>query len=157
EGAAIAVVPGGDYDLTVHLACQMPHMIRGILAGTLGLDAERVRVIAPHVGGSFGAKHISAEGLAATKIALDLDRPVQWVETRSENMIAMPHGRGQVQYVELGLTRDGTIVGMRCRMIGDAGAYAGFGGVLLVGQTKTMAQGVYAIPKIEFDTAVVVT
>ena len=157
EGAAVAVVPGGDYDLTVHLACQMPHMIRGMLAGLVGLDAERVRVIAPHVGGSFGAKHISAEGLAATKIALDLGRPVKWVETRSENMIAMPHGRGQVQYVELGLKRDGTIVGMRCRMIGDAGAYAGFGGVLLVGQTKLMAQGVYAIPKIEFDTAVVVT
>ncbi len=135
----------------------MPHMIRGVLAGSLGIDAERLRVIAPNVGGSFGAKHISSEGVVTAKLAMELGRPVKWVETRSENMIALAHGRGQVQYVELGLKRDGTIVGMRCRFIGDGGAYAGFGGILVVAQTKTMAQGVYHIPRIEFDVAVVVT
>jgi len=72
-------------------------------------------------------------------------------------MIAMPHGRGQVQYVELGLRRDGTITGMRCRVVGDAGAYAGFGGMLAFGPTHNMAQGVYRIPKIGYDVAVVVT
>ena len=158
EGSAIAVVPNdGDFDLVVHLACQMPHMIRGVLSGTLGIDPERLRVIAPNVGGSFGAKHLSSEGVITAKLAMELGRPVKWVETRSENMIAMSHGRGQVQYVELGLKHDGTIVGMRCRFIGDAGAYAGFGGVLVIGSTKTMAQGVYHIPKIAFDVAVVVT
>jgi carbon-monoxide dehydrogenase large subunit len=158
EGSAIAVLPNeGEFDLTVHLACQMPHMIRGILSGMVGVEPQRLRVIAPHVGGSFGAKHLSAEGVVAAKLALELGRPVKWVETRSENMIAMGHGRGQVQYIELGLRRDGTIVGMRCRMIGDAGAYAGFGGILVLGQTKTMAQGVYRIPKIGFDVAIVVT
>jgi carbon-monoxide dehydrogenase large subunit len=158
EGSAIAVDPtGSDYDLTVHIACQMPHMIRGVLSGLLALDPERVRVIAPNVGGSFGAKHLSAEGVVAAKLALELGRPVKWVETRSENMVALSHGRGQVQYVELGLKRDGTMVGMRCRMIGDAGGYAGFGGVLVLGQTKIMAQGVYHIPEIAFDVAVVAT
>jgi carbon-monoxide dehydrogenase large subunit len=158
EGSAIAVDPtGSDYDLTVHIACQMPHMIRGVLSGLLGVDAERVRVIAPNVGGSFGAKHLSAEGVVAAKLALELGRPIKWVETRSENMVALSHGRGQVQYVELGLKRDGTIVGMRCRMIGDAGGYAGFGGVLVLGQTKIMAQGVYHIPDIAFDVAIVAT
>ena len=147
EGSAIAVDPTGtDFDLTVHLACQMPHMIRGVLSGLLGLDPERMRVIAPNVGGSFGAKHLSAEGVVAAKLALELGRPVKWVETRSENMVALSHGRGQVQYVELGLKRDGTFVGMRCRMIGDAGGYGGFGGILVLGQTKVMAQGVYHIP-----------
>ena len=147
EGSAIAVVPNdGDFDLVVHLACQMPHMIHGVLAGSLGIDAERLRVIAPNVGGSFGAKHISSEGVVTAKLAMELGRPVKWVETRSENMIALAHGRGQVQYVELGLKRDGTIVGMRCRFIGDGGAYAGFGGILVVAQTKTMAQGVYHDP-----------
>ena len=63
----------------------------------------------------------------------------------------MPHGRGQVQYVEMGFTRDGTIVGLHCRMIGDAGAYGGFGGGLAMGPTRTMAQGVYRIPKIAYD------
>jgi carbon-monoxide dehydrogenase large subunit len=158
EGSAIAVDPtGGDYDLTVHLACQMPHMIRGALAGLLGLEAERVHLIAPNVGGSFGAKHLSAEGVVAAKLALHLQRPVKWVETRSENMVALPHGRGQVQYVELGLKRDGKFVGLRCRMIGDAGAYAGFGGILVLGQTKIMAQGTYHIPQIAFDVGIVVT
>jgi aerobic carbon-monoxide dehydrogenase large subunit len=158
EGSAVVVDPTGtDFDLTVHIACQMPHMIRGVLSGLLGVDPDRMRVIAPNVGGSFGAKHLSAEGVVAGKLALELGRPVKWVETRSENMVALSHGRGQVQYVELGLTRDGTFVGMRCRMIGDAGGYAGFGGILVLGQTKVMAQGVYHIPQIAFDVAIVTT
>jgi carbon-monoxide dehydrogenase large subunit len=159
EGSAIVVDPTGDdeFDLTVHLACQMPHMVRDILSGLLRIQPERMRVIAPNVGGSFGAKHLSAEGVVAAKIALELGRPVKWVETRSENMVALSHGRAQVQYVELGLKRDGRFVGMRCRMIGDAGAYGGFGGILVLGQTKIMAQGVYHIPQIAFDVAIVAT
>ena len=82
---------------------------------------------------------------------------MKWVETRSENMIAMPHGRGQVQYLELGLRRDGTIVGLRCRVVGDAGAYGGFGGMLAFGPTRMMSQGVYRIPKIGYDCAVALT
>jgi carbon-monoxide dehydrogenase large subunit len=158
EGSAVAVDPTGtDYDLTVHISCQMPHMVRGVLSGLLGVAPERMRVIAPNVGGSFGAKHLSAEGVVIAKLALELGRPIKWVETRSENMVALSHGRGQVQYVELGLKRDGTMVGMRCRMIGDAGGYAGFGGILVLGQTKVMAQGVYHIPTIAFDVAIVAT
>jgi carbon-monoxide dehydrogenase large subunit len=69
----------------------------------------------------------------------------------------MPHGRGQVQYIELGLRRDGTIVGLRCRIIGDGGAYAGFGGGLAGWTTKLMAQGPYQIPRIGYDVATVAT
>src|SRR6478672_2987130 len=69
----------------------------------------------------------------------------------------MPHGRGQVQYCELGLTRDGTITGMRVRVVGDAGAYAGFGGALAMGPTRMMAQGVYRIPAISYEAAVALT
>ena len=160
EGAAIAVIPGDDGDghqLTVYLGCQMPHMNRGGLAGNFGLEPDTVRLIAPHVGGSFGAKHWAPEDIVAVRVALELDRPVKWVETRSENMIAMPHGRGQVQYLELGLRHDGTIVGLRCRVVGDAGAYGGFGGMLAFGPTRMMSQGVYRIPKIGYDVAVVAT
>ena len=123
EGAAVAVVPGDDgfgNDVVMHLACQMPHMTKMLAAGTIGVDMDKLRVIAPHVGGSFGAKHFSAEALVAARLARELNRPVRWVESRSENMIGMTHGRSQVQYVELGLKRDGTITGMRCRVIGDA-------------------------------------
>ena len=79
-----------------------------------------------------------------------------WVETRSENLLALPHGRSQVQYVEMGFTRDGCITGLHASVVGDAGAYGGFGG-LSMGPTRNMAQGVYRIPKLAFDVAVAVT
>jgi carbon-monoxide dehydrogenase large subunit len=160
EGAAVAVVPGreGDeFDVTVYLACQLPHMMRDLLAGQTGIDPGRIRLIAPDVGGSFGSKHLNVEALAAVKIAVQLGRPVKWVEERSENLLALPHSRGQVQYVELGLERDGTIVGMRCRMVSDAGAYANFGGSLVNYTTRPMAQGTYVIPKISYNVAVATT
>ena len=160
EGGAVAVVPGDDgdgHDLTLYLACQMPHSNRNALAKAFDVTPEKVRLIAPHVGGSFGAKHWNPEGIVAVRVAQELGRPVKWIETRSENMAAMPHGRGQVQYLELGLRRDGTIVGLRCRVVGDAGAYAGFGGMLAFGPTRSMSQGVYRIPHIGYDCAVAMT
>jgi len=161
EPSAIAVVPGDDgagHDLTVYVSTQMPHGVATRIAPMFELDPARVRVIAPHVGGAFGGKPgLMAEHCVAVGAALRLERPVKWIETRSENLVAMPHGRGQVQYVELGLRRDGTIVGMRCRIVADAGAYAGFGGALAMGPTRMMAQGVYRIPKISYETAVALT
>jgi carbon-monoxide dehydrogenase large subunit len=161
EGNAIAVLPGGpedEYELTVYLSTQMPHAWRGLAGGLFSIRPERIRVIAPHVGGGFGGKAgIVAEHSTAVAAARALGRPVKWVETRSENLIGMPHGRAQVQYAELGLRRDGTITGLRLRVVGDAGAYAGFGGALAMGPTYSMAQGVYRIPKIGYDAAVALT
>ena len=168
EGNAVAVVPGDDGspsgrqvkppNLTVHVATQMPHGWRNQLVEMFGLDLRRLRVVAPHVGGAFGGKAgVAPEHAVAVAVARRLGRPVKWVESRSENLVAMPHGRGQVQYVELGLRRDGAIVGLRVRIIGDAGAYAGFGGGLAGWTTKLMAQGPYRIPRIAYDVATVVT
>ncbi|RRO18043.1 xanthine dehydrogenase family protein molybdopterin-binding subunit [Saccharopolyspora rhizosphaerae] len=161
EGNAVAVQPGGpdrDHDITVHVSTQMPHGVRAGLAKAFGFDKDRVRVISPHVGGGFGGKAGAiSEHVVAVGLALRLGRPVRWVEGRSENMQGMPHGRAQVQYAELGLRRDGKIVGMRCRVIGDCGAYAGFGGSLALGPTRTMAQAVYDIPKISYDGVAVLT
>jgi len=161
EGSAIAVVPGDDgagHDLTIYVSTQMPHGFVNRVAPQFGLATERVRVVAPHVGGAFGGKPgLAAEHCVAVGAALALQRPVKWVETRSENLVAMPHGRGQVQYVQLGCRRDGTIVGMKCQIVGDAGAYAGFGGALAMGPTRVMAQGVYRIPKISYECAIALT
>jgi carbon-monoxide dehydrogenase large subunit len=161
EGSAIAVVPGDDgtgHDLTVYVSTQMPHGFATRLAKMFTLDASRVRVVAPHTGGAFGGKPgLGAEHAVVVAAAQRLERPVKWVETRSENLIGMPHGRGQVQYVELGCTREGTITGLRVRVVGDAGAYAGFGGALAMGPTRMMAQGVYRIPKIDYSCAVALT
>ncbi|HEV2362371.1 MAG TPA: xanthine dehydrogenase family protein molybdopterin-binding subunit [Acidimicrobiales bacterium] len=160
EGNAIAVVPGDDPDgpeLTMHVATQMPHMFRTLACRVLGLDAERVRVITPHVGGAFGGKAgIAHEHTVAIAVARKLGRPVKWVESRAENLLSM-HGRGQVQYVEMGVTAAGDIIGLRCRIIGDSGAYAGFGGGLPLSMTRMMAQGTYRIPHVRYDVIVALT
>jgi carbon-monoxide dehydrogenase large subunit len=162
EGNAIAVLPGGyedaDHDLTIWVSTQMPHGFRTQAAALFGLEQDRVRVIAPHVGGGFGGKAgMLAEHTTAVGVARALGRPVTWVETRSENLVSMPHGRGQVAYYELGLTREGVITGLRARVVGDSGAYAGFGGGLVFLSTHTMATGVYRVPKLAFDGAVALT
>ncbi|PRX50285.1 carbon-monoxide dehydrogenase large subunit [Prauserella shujinwangii] len=154
EGNAIAVVPGGpdeDFDVTIHVSTQAPHALRTVAAKAFGWERDRVRVIAPHVGGAFGGKFgLSAEHAVTVGVALRHGRPAKWVETRSENLQSMPHGRAQVQYAELGLRRDGTITGLRCRVLGDCGAYAGFGGGFALGPTRVMAQGVYRIPRLSY-------
>ncbi|MGH9021755.1 MAG: xanthine dehydrogenase family protein molybdopterin-binding subunit, partial [Acidimicrobiia bacterium] len=161
EGNALAVVPGDDgdgHDLTVYVSTQMPHGWWRQACELFELDPTRVRVIAPHVGGGFGGKvGVIAEHSVALAVALRLGRPVKWAEGRSENLVAMPHGRGQIQYIELGLRRDGAIVGLRCRILGDAGAYAGFGGALAQLTTRAMAQGPYRIPRLGYDVASVLT
>ncbi len=161
EGNSIAVIPGDDghgHDLTVYVSTQMPHGFASSVSRTLGLNEGRLRVIAPHVGGAFGGKAgVGYEHAAVIAAARLLGRPLAWVEGRSENLVAMPHGRGQVQWIEMGFDADGRITGMRCRVLGDAGAYAGFGGALAIGPTRMMAQGVYRIPSIRYDVAVAVT
>ncbi len=161
EGNAIAVVPhpdGDDYELTVHVSTQMPHAFARMAGAVFGIERSAIRVITPNVGGAFGGKAgLAAEHSVAVAVARRLGRPIKWVETRSENLQAMPQGRGQVQYVELGLRGDGTIVGLRARIISDAGAYGGFGGGLALGPTRSMAQGVYRIPRIDYSAAVALT
>ncbi|WP_037040755.1 xanthine dehydrogenase family protein molybdopterin-binding subunit [Pseudonocardia halophobica] len=159
EGNAILVDPtDSDHTLVVHVSTQMPHGFRAQLAGLFGLEADEVRVIAPNVGGGFGGKAgMIAEHTATVGAARALGRPVAWVETRSENLVSMPHGRGQVAYYELGLTREGRMTGLRCRVVGDAGAYAGFGGALPLHMTYVMAPGVYDIPKVGYDSVAALT
>ncbi len=149
EGHAVLVDPTGDV-LTAWLATQQPHLARDHLAAYTGLEPARVRVIAPHVGGAFGGKAgIAVEHAAVAAAARRIGRPVAWTETRTEAMLSM-HGRGQVQYAELGLDADARITGLRLRVVGDCGAYAGFGGALAVGPTRTMAQGPYEIPRLGY-------
>ncbi|KRF19316.1 carbon monoxide dehydrogenase [Nocardioides sp. Soil797] len=159
EGNAILADPrpAGGVELTAYVATQQPHLARDLLVTFTGLEASQVRVVAPHVGGAFGGKAgISWTHAAIVAAARLLGRPVAWSETRSEAMLSM-QGRGQVQFAELGLTRDGRIVGLRARNIGDCGAYAGFGGSLAIGPTHIMAQGPYDIPKIDYSAIAVLT
>ncbi|WP_067433268.1 xanthine dehydrogenase family protein molybdopterin-binding subunit [Nocardioides jensenii] len=159
EGNAILADPrpAGDVALTAHIATQHPHLARDLLVRFTGLEKDQVRVVTPDVGGAFGGKAgISYTHAAIVAAARTLGRPVAWSETRSEAMLSM-QGRGQVQFAELGLTRSGRIVGLRARNIGDCGAYAGFGGSLVIGPTHIMAQGPYEIPKVDYAGVAVMT
>jgi carbon-monoxide dehydrogenase large subunit len=143
--------------LTVYASTQMPHLMHPMLAELLGRELATIRVIAPHVGGGFGGKAgLAPEYSATTAAALKLGRPVTWTESRSEDMVALPHSRAQVQYVELGCKRDGTFTGLRARLVGDSGAYPGIG-TMLPGGTRRMSMGNYALPKLSVDIACAVT
>ena len=156
EARACAAAVGDDGRLTLWLSTQTPHQDRNELAAILGLEPADVRVVAPDVGGGFGAKLLGAEEVLVGWLARRLARPVRWGETRSENMIAMPHGRGAVVEFTIGGTRDGRVEAYRLRSLQDTGAYPRIGAIL-PGFTALMASGVYAIPKIETEFTSVVT
>ncbi|HVF33389.1 MAG TPA: xanthine dehydrogenase family protein molybdopterin-binding subunit [Acidimicrobiales bacterium] len=157
EVRAAAAQWGEDGRLTQWATTQGAHAVRGDLARMLEIPEERIRVIAPDVGGGFGAKIGSyPEEILLPWMAKQLGRPLKWVETRSESMMNLGHGRGQVQHVELGGTNDGRITAYRLTVLQDSGAYPSTGSVLPF-MTRTMLTGVYDIPKAEFNSRSVVT
>ena len=156
EPRSSAAVVGDDGRLTLWATSQAPHTGKMVVAGLLGLDPGQVRVVSPDVGGGFGAKMIEPEGVLVAWLARKLGRPVRWTETRTENMVGLPQGRGQRLSFTLGGTRDGKLLAYRLEVLGDAGAYPALG-AYLPNLTALMSPGVYAIPKIETSTVSVVT
>src|SRR5919108_2392318 len=131
---------------------QVPHILRTYVATTLRLPENRVRVIAPEVGGGFGSKaDIYAEDMLAAYLAMRLRRPVKWTEDRRENFVATIHGRDQIQDVELTAKRDGTITGLSARVLADMGAYHQFFTPGIPTLTGLLAPGCYKIPNFRFD------
>ena len=154
--SAAAVWDGRDR-VTCYVSTQNPHLERDTVARVLGMRPGCVRVVAPDVGGAFGAKGESyPEALLLGWIAKRVGRPVKWTETRSESMVALGHGRGQHQEIEIGGTRDGNVEAYRLTIVQDAGAYPMLGGVLPL-MTRAMLPGVYAIPRLKCNAVSVVT
>jgi carbon-monoxide dehydrogenase large subunit len=123
----------------------------------LGLEDAELRLITPDVGGAFGGKFgADVEHVVVGLAARHVGRPVRWVETRSENMVAMSHGRAQMQTVTIGGDRSGHIQAYRLHILQDSGAYPKFGG-MLPNLTMLMAPGVYDIPVVEASFVSVVT
>ena len=158
EPNAAVAVPEPDRDgLTLYAPCQAPFWTRDTVAETLGLEPDQVRVVVPAVGGAFGARiHTYPEQVAVAALARRLGRPVGYVESRSESMLAMTHGRAQVQEVELAATRDGRITGLRARLLADGGAYPA-DAPSMPSSTRYMASGVYRIAKVEVAWACAAT
>jgi carbon-monoxide dehydrogenase large subunit len=157
EPHAAATTIDTDGRLLVYGSTQMPHLLHMLMANALGMDRKEIRVVTPFVGGGFGGKAgIYPEQVVVAAAARRLQRPVVWVSTRSEDMLALSHSRGQIQYVELGCKRDGTFTGLRVRLVGDGGAYPGIGCFLPAG-TRRMSNGTYRFTGIQFDLAVAAT
>jgi carbon-monoxide dehydrogenase large subunit len=110
--------------LTLWASTQVPHKVKRFLAQTLVQPPRHIRVIAPDVGGGFGQKvEIWPEDVACSYLAMTLERPIKWIETRRENLLAY-HGRGYCADMEAAVTHDGRILAIRCRILADLGAYS---------------------------------
>jgi len=113
-----------DRTLNLYSSTQVPHLLRTLVAQMLGIEENRLRVVAPEVGGGFGSKlNVYAEEALMGFVAMKIGKPVKWIESRRENFLCTIHGRGHVDYYEIAAKRDGTILGIKLRIIQDLGAY----------------------------------
>jgi carbon-monoxide dehydrogenase large subunit len=144
--------------LTVWSSTQVPHLVRLFYAVQLGISEDKVRVIAPEVGGGFGTKlQICAEETLCAWAARKLGRPVKWIETRSENMAVSHHGRDQVDYVRMGARSDGTITAFHAKIVQDVGAYFGLLTPMIPELGAFVMTGCYRIPAVRTDIVGVFT
>ena len=155
RGSAAAWIDGRLYQW---ISTQHAQGVRDEIKKANNLELENVRVITPDVGGGFGAK-ISAysEELLLGAISKHVGKPVRWRETRSESMVGLGHGRGQLQYVTIGGTKAGRVTAYQLHAIQDSGGWVDIGTVLAPFMTRPMAQGVYDIAAMECRTTSVVT
>jgi carbon-monoxide dehydrogenase large subunit len=155
HGAAAAMENRGvvaDWDhragrLTIWDTTQAPVFVRNIMAGYLGLSENQVRVIAPFIGGGFGPKIMMfyPEEVIVTWAAMQLKRPIKWIEDRAENFVATTHERDQIHWAEMALDGNGRILAIRDKFLHDAGAYAPYGLTVPLNSQCTLLGG-YDIP-----------
>jgi carbon-monoxide dehydrogenase large subunit len=144
--------------LTVWDTTQAPIPIRNGLAARLGLSENQVRVIAPFIGGGFGPKMMMfyAEEMLIPWVAMKLKRPIKWIEDRRENFYATTQERGQIHDVEIALSRDGHILGLKDVFLHDTGAYDPYGLTIPL-NTQCHSMGPYDVKNFTTDVSVVFT
>jgi aerobic carbon-monoxide dehydrogenase large subunit len=137
---------------TLYTSTQVPHIAKAVLSSYCGIPEQRLRVVAPDVGGGFGSKlNVYSEEVIALVLARKLGVPIKWIEDRSENYLATIHGRGQVQNIEVAADAEGKILGMKVNLLADMGAYLHLNtaGIPLLG--AFMYPGVYTFPAYSFE------
>lgn len=143
--------------LTVWSSTQVPHSVRRQIATQLDLGEELIRVIAPHVGGGFGPKVlVYPEEILIPYLALELERPVQWIEDRREHFISTAHARDQIHRVELAFDNEGRILALRDDFLLDNGAYNPMG-LTDAYNTSAHLQGPYKVPNLQVTGTCVAT
>jgi carbon-monoxide dehydrogenase large subunit len=139
----------GKGTMTIWSSTQNPHILRTFIAALSGMGQDQVRAIAPEVGGGFGCKiNIYGEEYVAAAISKRLGLPIKWVEDRSEAFVATTHGRDIIGYIDLAAKRDGTVLGLKFRLIADIGAYNMLLTAAIPTLTMMMANGTYNIPAV---------
>ncbi len=139
--------------LTAWLSSQSVYRARESLATFLRLDRSRIHVRNADVGGGFGAKNtFLGEELAAASLAMQLARPIKWIEDRSENLLAQTHGRGQVSYIEAAFQNDGRLLALKARTVGDMGAFPAGVSPFIHARTGVMLSGPYQVQAVESVT-----
>ncbi len=143
---------GADRQLNLYTSTQVPHLVRTLVAGMLGLEENRMRVITPEVGGGFGSKlNIYAEEALMGFVAMQIGKPVKWIESRRENFLCTIQGRGHVDYFELAAKKDGTILGIKLKLIQDLGAYHQLLTPVIPTLSVLMMPGLYRTKNIRAD------
>jgi carbon-monoxide dehydrogenase large subunit len=154
---ALAFEDGTGGLLTVWASTQVPFAVRSAIAVALSLPEERIRVLAPEVGGGFGVKgHVYPEEILVAAVTRRLGRPVKWVETRREHFLSAAADRDQVHEARIGLRRDGTIVALETRFTRDHGAYPTLGEAITQ-NTINHLPGPYRVPSYQAQGKNVVT
>ncbi len=152
EPRGVLAIPsphGGD--ITMYTSTQVPHILKVMMAATTGISEAKIRIIAPAVGGGFGAKlNVNPDESLALTLANKLGRPVRWTETRTEAAFSTHQGRGQRQKIEVAADADGKLLGVRVHLDADMGAYMMLitPGVPLLG--SFLYTGVYDVPAFGF-------
>jgi len=158
ETRAILATPGVDGGVTMYLPSQVPHMHRRWIAETVGIPEHLLRVVAPDIGGGFGAKmHLYPEELLCAWLARELRSPVKWWESRSESHQATSHGRAHTELVEVAFRNNGRILGMKVETLGNVGAY--LSNMASGGPTMSVSYGTgtYKIENFEAVAKVILT
>jgi carbon-monoxide dehydrogenase large subunit len=150
--AVVASHHAGDGTLTIWSSTQVPHLVRTLLPGMIGIAENKLRIVAPEVGGGFGAKlNIYAEEALCGHLAMRLGAPVKWIESRRENAASTIHGRDQIGDYEIAVKNDGTILGLKARTIADLGSYLQLLTPAIPTLTGLVLTGCYRIPAMRFD------
>jgi carbon-monoxide dehydrogenase large subunit len=158
EPRGVVAKPEPTGDLTVWLSTQSPHRVRADLATAIGFPEHKIRVIAPDVGGGFGSKGpLYQEYALACHLALKIGRPVKWISTRSEDFVTTNQGRDQAMTSELALKRDGTMLGLKVRVVANLGAYLQSNTAGPPQRMMAMAPGCYQIRNCHVEVVAVFT
>src|SRR5207253_2452352 len=146
----VASYHAGEGALTLWTSTQIPHLIRTLLPAMIGVPENKMRIVAPEVGGGFGAKlNLYAEEALVSHLAMRLNAPVKWIESRRENAAATIHGRDQVGEYEVAVKNDGSILGLKARTVADLGAYCQLLTPAIPTLTGLVLSGCYRIPAVK--------